>query len=171
MSKSLQQRITELEDIEAIKQLKARYWFACDQRDAQGIKDCFVNQGLLIDFGFIGQFTDIDQFLALFLQMTDKPSHIDLHHGLAPEIQIIDEVSACGRWRMQFQLIETQTQVAQFMGGYYQDQYRKQGQEWKIATTKYNLTFNLMMQKDSADVLKLLEMGAVPGLASEAESP
>jgi hypothetical protein len=48
--KDLEVRIQKLEDIEAIKQLKARYWFACDQRDAQGIKDCFVDDKLLIDF-------------------------------------------------------------------------------------------------------------------------
>ena len=168
MTKTIEQRLTELEDIESIKQLKARYWFACDQRDGVGVKDCFASSDLLIDFGFIGQFTDIDEFVALFLQMTDKPSHIDLHHGLAPEIKIIDPLNASGRWRMQFQLIETETEVVQFMGGYYEDSYRKEGEGWKIATTKYNLTFNLMMQKDSADVMKLLEMGAVPGLASEA---
>lgn len=166
--KDLEVRIQKLEDIEAIKQLKARYWFACDQRDAQGIKDCFVDDKLLIDFGFIGQFTDINKFISLFLEMTDKPSHIDLHHGLAPEIEITNAVSAKGRWRMQFQLIETQTQVVQFMGGYYQDTYRKDEGGWKIETTEYTLTFNLMMQKDSADVIKLIEMGAIPGLASEA---
>lgn len=165
---TLEQRIQILEDIEAIKQLKARYWFACDQRDAAAIKDTFVNNDLLIDFGFIGQFTDIDEFLELFLSMTDKPSHIDLHHGLAPEISIDSESQASGRWRMQFQLIETETQVAQFMGGYYEDEYRKENGDWKIATTKYNLTFNLMLQKDASDVMKLIEMGAVPGLASEA---
>ena len=165
--KDLEKRIQKLEDIEAIKQLKARYWFACDRRDGVEIKNCFVSDGLLIDFGFIGQFTDINEFLELFLQLTDKPSHIDLHHGLGPEIKIIDETSATGRWRMQFQLIETETQVAQFMGGYYEDSYRKELGEWKIETTKYNLTFNLMMQKDSAGALKLIEMGAVPGLASE----
>ena len=168
MTKTIEQRLTELEDIEAIKQLKARYWFACDQRDGEGVKDCFTSTGLLIDFGFIGRFSDIDEFIALFLQMTDKPSHIDLHHGLAPEIEISDAQHASGRWRMQFQLIDTETEVVQFMGGYYEDTYRKQNGEWKIATTKYNLTFNLMMQKDSADVMKLLDMGAVPGLASEA---
>lgn len=166
MTSDLEKRIAALEDIEAIKQLKACYWFACDQRDADQIKNCFVSDGLFIDFGFIGQFTDINKFLALFLELTDKPSHIDLHHGLAPEISLIDDTHASGRWRMQFQLIETETQVVQFMGGYYLDTYRKQDDGWKIETTQYNLTFNVMMQKDSAGVLKLMDMGAVPGLAS-----
>ena len=169
MTNDLQTRITTLEDIEAIKQLKARYWFGCDQRDRALIADCFVDEGLLIDFGFIGQFTDLDEFLNLFMQMTDKPSHIDLHHGMAPEITIIDEIRAKGRWRMQFQLIETEAQVVQLMGGYYMDTYRKTDGAWKIETTRYNLTFNVMMQKDSAGALKLIEMGAVPGLASEME--
>lgn len=163
----LEQRIQRLEDIEAIKQLKARYWFACDRRDAQGIRDSFANHDILVDFGFIGQFTDLEVFIKLFLEMTDKPSHIDLHHGLAPEIEVVDSNNAKGRWRMQFQLIETETEVAQFMGGYYEDTYRKQSGDWKIATTKYTLTFNLMMQKDAANVMTLIEMGAVPGLASE----
>ncbi|NND82555.1 MAG: nuclear transport factor 2 family protein [Gammaproteobacteria bacterium] len=164
----LAQRIQRLEDIEAIKKLKARYWFACDRRDADAVKQCFVSDDLLIDFGFIGQFTDIDEFLELFMQMTNKPSHIDLHHGLAPEISIDGDDDASGRWRMQFQLIETETEVAQFMGGYYEDDYRRENGEWKIATTRYHLTFNLMLQKDAVGALKLIEMGAVPGLASEA---
>ena len=166
--KTLEQRIQTLEDIEEIKKLKARYWLACDNRDSKAIKQCFVTEDLKIDFGFIGVFTDIDEFIALFLSMTDKPSHIDLHHGLAPEIEIVDEHNATGRWRMQFQLIETETQVAQFMGGVYLDEYQKIDGQWKIKTTAYDLRFNLMMQKDAAGVLKLLDMGTVPGLASEA---
>jgi len=163
----LAKRIQTLEDIEAIKQLKARYWFACDQRDAGGIRNCFVKDGLLIDFGFIGEFTNLDSFIDLFLEMTDKPSHIDLHHGLAPEISITDETHAQGRWRMQFQLVETEAEVVQLMGGYYLDTYLKTDEGWKIATTKYTLTFNVMMQKDAAGILKMIEMGAAPGLASE----
>ena len=165
--KSLEQRIQTIEDIEAIKQLKARYWFACDQRNAIGIRDCFVAEDLHIDFGFIGQFRDIDEFISVFLEMTDKPSHIDLHHGLAPEISITGDEQATGRWRMQFQLIETKTEIAQFMGGYYEDVYRRESGVWKIAISRYTLTFNLMMQKDAAGIMNLIEMGARPGLASE----
>lgn len=167
--KDLETRIQELEDIEAIKQLKARYWFACDQRDADGIRDCFVNKNLLIDFGFIGQFTDINEFLKLFLEMTDKASHIDLHHGIAPEIKIQNKNEASGRWRMSFQLIESEAQVVQFMGGYYEDIYRRENNQWRIAHTRYTLTFNLMLQKDTADMMKMIEMGSTPGLASELE--
>ena len=166
---SLEQRIGVLEDIEAIKQLKARYWFACDRRDLDTLTDCFVRDGLLIDFGFIGQFTDLDAFVSLFSELTSSQGHLDLHHGLAPEISIIDETHASGRWRMQFQLLETEKEVVQFMGGYYEDTYRKVGDDWKIETSKYQLTFNLMMQKDSSDLLKLVDMGTVPGLASELE--
>ena len=34
-------RIRRLEDIEAIKQLKARWWFACDVRDIDGMRACY----------------------------------------------------------------------------------------------------------------------------------
>ncbi|MEK9807487.1 MAG: nuclear transport factor 2 family protein, partial [Halieaceae bacterium] len=56
---NLADRIQRLENIEAIKQLKARWWFACDVRDIEGMRSCYDEANFLIDFGFIGQFTDM----------------------------------------------------------------------------------------------------------------
>jgi hypothetical protein len=37
----LASRVQALEDIEAIKRLKARWWFACDTRDIAGMRSCY----------------------------------------------------------------------------------------------------------------------------------
>ena len=51
----LASRVQALEDIEAIKRLKARWWFACDIRDIAGMRSCYDEDNFLIDFGFIGK--------------------------------------------------------------------------------------------------------------------
>ena len=47
MTESLEQRIQKLEDIEAIKQLKARYCQACDDdHNPERVAACFIETGL-----------------------------------------------------------------------------------------------------------------------------
>ena len=38
---TLEQRLSRLEAIEAIKQLKARYFHACDRKESAAVRDCF----------------------------------------------------------------------------------------------------------------------------------
>lgn len=166
MSSALEQRIQALEDIEAIKQLKARYWFACDMRSAEDIRRCFSQQDLLIDFGFVGQFHDLEAFIEIFTSLTSEPTHIDTHHGLAPEIQITGPDAATGRWRMSFQLLDTETLQVQLMSGSYQDDYIKVDGEWKIKTCKYTIHSNLLMQADEQQ-LKVIQASAEPGLVNQ----
>ncbi|MEC8613149.1 MAG: nuclear transport factor 2 family protein, partial [Pseudomonadota bacterium] len=104
----LASRVQALEDIEAIKRLKARWWFACDTRDLAGMRACYDEDDFLIDFGFIGEFTDMDAFIEVFESLACHPTHVDMHHGTAPEIEMTGPDSATGRWRMRFQLLETE---------------------------------------------------------------
>ena len=162
---ALEQRIERLESIEAIKQLKARWWFACDTRDTYAMRACFDEGKFVIDLGFIGHFTDMDAFIAVFESLACHPTHIDMHHGLAPEIDIDTPDTARGRWRMRFQLLETQKQQVQLMSGYYEDQYVRTRGEWKMCVSKYTLLSNLHLQ--GSDVgLGITQIGAAPGLIS-----
>jgi len=166
VDRELRERIQALEDIEAIKQLKARWWFACDERATDDMRACYYVEDFLIDFGFIGQYRDMDAFINVFEELACHPSHIDMHHGMAPEIKITGPDSATGRWRMRFQLLETEKEMVQMMHGYYQDTYIKVDGEWKIKTSKYTIQSNLLLQAQQGN-LNLLQMGALPGLVTE----
>ncbi|MBT8139130.1 MAG: nuclear transport factor 2 family protein [Gammaproteobacteria bacterium] len=163
---SLEQRIQQLEDIESIKKLKARYWFACDNRDTQAIRECFHADDMLIDFGFIGEYRDIDKFIATFEALACHPTHIDMHLGTAPEIDITSPNSASARWRMRFQLLETEKKLVQMMHGYYDDEYIKLGDAWKIKVTRYTIQSNLFMAAEAGN-LELMEIGNAPGLVTQ----
>ncbi|MFK8019310.1 MAG: nuclear transport factor 2 family protein [Pseudomonadales bacterium] len=167
---NLEQRITRLEDIEAIKQLKLRYFYACDARDVAGVRACFTAKDLLIDAGFIGQYTKVEDFTDMFASMTTSPTHLDQHYGIAPEVKITDDTHASGRWRILFQLLDSDKGVVQFMGGYYADKYLKENGEWKIQQTVYTVSTNLMMKKDSAGLLEAMEMGGMHAIATELEN-
>ena len=168
MKKTLEQRIQQIEDIEAIKKLKAKWWFACDVRDITGMRSCYHEPDFVIDFGFIGTYTDMDKFIATFEELACHPSHIDMHHGMCPEITMTSDNGAEGRWRMRFQLLETDKKMIQMMHGYYDDQYIKlDSGEWKISRSKYTIQSNLLMQVSADNKVELLQMGASPGLVTQ----
>ena len=58
--------------------------------DIDGMRTCFDESNFLIDFGFIGQFTDMDAFIEVFESLAFYPTHYDSHHGMAPEIKLAD---------------------------------------------------------------------------------
>ena len=162
----LEQRIQCLEDIEAIKQLKARWWFSCDTRDTAGMRACFDENNFEIDFGFIGRFTDMDAFIAVFKSLACHPTHVDMHHGTAPEIEMTGPDTATGRWRMRFQLLETANRQVQLMSGYYEDVYARVNGEWKMRVSKYTLMSNLFLSS-SDGVVAIEQIGSAPGLVTE----
>ena len=166
---SLEARIQALEDIEAIKQLKARWWFACDQRDIPGMRTCYDENDFVIDFGFIGRFTDMDTFIEVFRSLACHPTHIDMHHGMAPEIHMTGRDTATGRWRMRFQLLETEQQHIQLMSGYYEDRYARVNGEWKMRESRYTLLSNLCLGSQDG-LLAIRELGRAPGLVTQVQA-
>lgn len=163
----LASRVQALEDIESIKRLKARWWFACDTRDIQGMRACYDENNFLIDFGFIGEFTDMDAFISVFESLACHPTHVDMHHGTAPEIEMTGLDTAKGRWRMRFQLLETEQQQVQLMSGYYEDEYARVDGEWKMRVSRYTLMSNLFLNSDNG-VVAIEQIGSAPGLVTEA---
>ena len=162
----LAQRLQALEDIEAIKQLKARWWFACDKRDIDAMRACFDESNFLIDFGFIGQFTDMDAFIEVFESLACHPTHYDSHHGMAPEIKLTGPDTAIGRWRIAFQLLETSRGLVQFMSSYYDDEYVRVNGEWKMRVSKSTLLSNLLMVAKEGG-LEVVQLGGDPGLVTD----
>lgn len=163
---SLEQRVQALEDIEEIKKLKARWWFACDARDPVAMRACFQEDDFLIDFGFIGRYDEMDEFIKVFQDLTSSSAQIDMHHGMAPEIELTGPDSATGRWRMRFQLLETEKKLVQLMSGYYEDKYVKKDGEWRMSLSKYTIMSNLLLRVEEG-TLGLLEMGCMPGLVTQ----
>ena len=133
---TLTRRLQRLEAIEAIRTLKARYLSACDAKQVDSIRDCFVDGEVIIDYGAVGRFTHREQLLDVFTQFACNDYVHDLHLGGNPQIGIIDDTNARGTWTLLFFQVNTAAQTVMQMGCTYDDTYRRVDGEWKIVTTR-----------------------------------
>jgi len=138
-------RLRVLEDIEAIRRLKARYFLACDRKDPAAMRDCFVPGDLLIDYGPVGTFHRRDALVEVFERLACHPHILEMHHGANPVIDIVDEQHARGTWALHYQQVDTRQRRLTQLGGVYDDEYRKDGGQWRISRTRFAAASSLVL--------------------------
>lgn len=158
---TLEQRLQRLEDIEAIRRLKARYFHACDRKQLADIRDCFCNGEVLIDYGQLGVFTHRDELLVLFEEKACHDYIIDLHHGQNAQIEWHNESEASALWDLFFYQVDTSTNILTQLGGFYQDAFVKQNGEWRIRQTRFEVTSSYVCQVNEGQ-LQVLFAGGKP---------
>jgi hypothetical protein len=126
-------RVQRLEDIEAIRRLKATYLNACDSQDPERAKNCFAAGEVLIDFGHVGVFRNRDEWAALYRAAGCQPFILDQHHGANAEIEFVDEMHARASWALDYRNINTQERTVTFLSVLYHDEFTRFGTEWKIS--------------------------------------
>src|SRR5690348_16175527 len=84
----LARRLTRLEDVRAIEQLKYRYAAFCDDNyDPDGIAGCFVDDGRWVVDGEGGSMVGHEEIKAHFRALSEKITWA-LHHVIAPRIEL-----------------------------------------------------------------------------------
>jgi hypothetical protein len=140
---------TRADDIEAIKQLKARYFRTLDTKDWDGFRDVFTADPQIgpIENGLpdhllalrpaearapVASGTDFDAYIERTRVFIDPL--ITTHHGHQPEIEFIGDSEATGIWPMEDVLV-WRTEGYRLRGtGHYRETYRKVDGAWKIAS-------------------------------------
>lgn len=158
----IERRLRRLEDIEAIRQLKARYFSCCDRKDTVGMRTCFVDGEMHIDYGVLGTFDNADAVVQIFKDIGSHPHMVEMHHGANAQIEVDSESRAQGSWSLHYFLINTQTRGVTQLGGYYEDGYRKVDGAWKIASTRFVATSTLALELGESTIKTLFAGRAVP---------
>ena len=135
---SLEQRIARLEALEDIRQLKHRYFNACDMKEVEVIRQCFAPGKVHIDFGPLGSFSDRDRFVALYQELACHERVIDLHHGSNPEIELLGDNEASARWALYYFNQDGETGATRQLGGQYHDRYRRIDGRWLMVETVFH---------------------------------
>lgn len=161
---ALQQRIQRLEDIEAIRQLKAAYLHHCDRKNIAAIRDCFMDGEVHIDYGTLGTFSSRETFLALYEELACHQHIIDMHHGQNAQIQWHSTQHASATWDLFFHQIDRKNNTLTQLAGYYEDTYQKHNEQWRISRTVFRVTSSCLVQMDDTH-LNLLFAGAQPPAA------
>jgi hypothetical protein len=137
---TLEARLARLEAIEEIRQLKARYFHACDRKQPDIVRECFAPGKIDLRYGRIGTFTDREAMLAVFTELACQPHIIEMHHGQIPRIEVQDSNSAIGSWGLYYYLIDTRRQTVTQLAGFYDDAYERRDGKWCITRSVYEVT-------------------------------
>jgi hypothetical protein len=164
MADDVQRRLQRLEDAEAIRTLKHRYFFCCDRKDPAGMRACFADGPVHIDYGAVGTFDRADALVKVYTEIACHDYMVEMHHGMNPQIEVLDESTARGKWSLHYFLINTQTKGITQLAGYYEDEYRKSGGAWKISKTRFVPTSTLALDV-SEGMAKALFAGRTPPAA------
>lgn len=161
-SLNIEARLQKLEDAEAIRTLKARYLFCCDRKDPKGMRACFVDGKMHIDYGMIGIFDNADAVVKVFEEIGCHEHMVEFHHGVNPQIEVLDTAHARGKWGLHYFLIDTQSQRLTQLAGYYEDEYRKENGEWKISRTCFNPTSTMAIDLTEGNLKSLFAGSTMP---------
>lgn len=157
----IERRLQVLEDIETIRTLKTRYLASCDAKDPRAMRACFADGPVHIDYGRVGTFDRADALVKIFTDLACHDHMVELHHGVNPQIEVLDERRARGKWGLHYFLIDTKSKSLTQLGGYYEDEYRKTNGAWKISSTRFVATSTLAMDLSEGSA-KTLFAGRAP---------
>jgi hypothetical protein len=132
----LYRRIQRLEDIEAIRRLKARYLNACDQQDPIAVRACFADGPIAIEVAHLGTYDTADGFCEMFHRAACHDFVLDKHQGGNGEIDVIDDTHATGLWCLDYRNINTRDRTLTLLSLLYHDAYEKIDGAWKIRKTR-----------------------------------
>jgi hypothetical protein len=142
----LESRIRTLEDIEAIKRLKAKYWNSVDTKQWENLAECFAVDAVFAS-PFLGEMTGRDHILRVLKRAMKNVK--TSHQGHNPEIEIIDRTTARGRWALNDH-VEMPGSLSMAGYGHYEEDYINENGAWKIKRSKLTYIF----QEGSPEVLK-----------------
>ncbi|CAM4522489.1 major membrane immunogen (membrane-anchored lipoprotein) [Paenibacillus endophyticus] len=126
-----------LDDIEQIKQLKARYFRFVDEKKWTEFGDIFTADAKIISEGVDYSKGGGQAYGKMIGDLVGKAPTV--HHGYMPEIEIIDKDHAKGIWAMEDLLTFPDAKDA-YPGhhgyGQYHETYKKVNGVWKISSTE-----------------------------------
>lgn len=133
---TLEERITRLEDIEAIRCLQAKYQRCLDTRDFDGIAECFA-EDVVSSYGngsmsYEGR-DAVLEFLCGVMTL-DMPSTHLIHGG---EIKVQSADTATAKWYLEDYLLHQKYKVKLHGAAVYDVSYVKRDGAWQIKTIGY----------------------------------
>lgn len=141
----------DLEAIEQIRQLKARYFRGIDTADKSLVAECLAKD---VSIHFIGGSYEIamegaDKVVE-FLQQAFHKDAAASHFGHHPEISVSGE-SATGVWYLHDIFFDLARNIETSGAAIYRDRYSKINNQWKIQHTGYKRVWERVKPLENAD--------------------
>lgn len=131
-------RLRALEDIEAIRRLKARYCLHVDRGEPDKVAELFTADAVW-DGGAVGRYEGREAIRA-FLRGLPKMLSFALHHVMNPLIEV-DGDRATGHWYLIEPCTMAETGQAVWGTATYDDVYVREDGSWKFASVRLTPVF------------------------------
>ncbi len=151
----LEARIKRLEDLEAIKCLKHKYFRTLDTKQWDEFAECFTEDACTSYSDGQYRFQGIYAIMKFIKRGLARYHFFGLHHGHHPEITLTSDVTAKGIWALHNYMIDTQEHKSILINAFYHDEYVKVNGNWKIKFTSYDRVFEESWLRSDIASLKL----------------
>jgi hypothetical protein len=138
----------DTDDLEQIRQLKARYFRTMDTKDWDGMRQVFADDVVMDTTEAGGGLVHgADEFIASLREILDGA--VTVHQGHMPEIDLTSATTATGIWALNDIVIwPNGTRLDGY--GHYHETYEKGLDGWSIKTSKLTrLHSDLVMPEES----------------------
>ncbi|SPC17934.1 nuclear transport factor 2 family protein [Cupriavidus taiwanensis] len=135
--KSLAERLDRLEAAHAIRALKLRYLRACDDKDPEAMRACFVAEGAHIHYDRIGTFAGRDALVQCFAELACRPTLREMHFAGQGDIRVREDGTAEGSWDLAYLALDDASGSRTFLTGRYLDVYVRVEGAWVIRSTVF----------------------------------
>lgn len=128
--------VDALAAIEAVKRVKAQYFYFLDTKQWDRLRGIFTADATFDPAGE-GSYTfdGLDGFIAG--ASGGLANAVSVHHGHMPIIDVHDADHASAVWAMEDDVAIASDPPRRFIGkGHYHETYRREGGEWRIASWK-----------------------------------
>jgi hypothetical protein len=145
----------DLVEIEAIKQVKYRYFRFLDLKMWDDIEELFVPEATCAYSAGAYSFEGRAAIVAFFRKSMGRETFLSSHKAHHPEITLTGADTATGIWSLEDWVIDTQWELDIRGAAFYEDDYVKRDGEWKILRTAYRRVMEELSPRGSRVGLQL----------------
>jgi len=150
---TLEERITRLEDIEAIRQLQARYQRSLDCRDFDSLADCFTSDAVSSYGNGSMSYRGRDEILHFLCRvMTTRMPSTHLIHGGEIDVK---GTEATALWYLEDYLLHRTYLMKIHGAAIYRVTYRKTDDRWQICSIGYERCYEYMQFRGLLNLITL----------------
>ena len=150
--------MADLQDIEAIKQVKYKYLRCLDTKNWEEMADCFVVDATCAYEGGKYTFQGRDEIIGFLRDALGPSTMSTMHQVHHPEIEMTSEGAARGTWYLEDFVIDTKSNTMLSGTAFYHDEYVKVGGDWRLKTTGYERIFQETQNRGDIPSLKITRM-------------
>lgn len=136
IQEDLEKRVQALEDIEAIKKLKARYFRSIDKKAWDELRDVFTEDAYG-DYNRLGIKQGRETIVNFIKGFEGSSTVVTTHQGHNSEIELTGENTAKGSWEMDYYRADSSDKSLIRDGIFYEDEYNRDADgKWRIRSLK-----------------------------------